>query len=104
MKIINASRAAKERTVFIELTRAQIEVSPAPDSDQPISRRYEESYYRHYDWPVYWEEGRKSDMAATSCGLQEPHLQRTASVEGCVIVAIEGAIGTVRDIFVDTRY
>ena len=95
---------AEDQTIFIELTRAQIESSPALDTDQPVSRRYEEAYYRHYDWPVYWEEDRQSDVALAQNILQEKHLQGTARVEGCVIVAADGAIGTVRDIFVDIRY
>ena len=95
---------AEEQTIFIELTRAQIETSPPLDADQPVSRRYEEAYYRHYDWPVYWEEDRQSDVAPAQNGLQEKRLQRTVRVEGCVMVAADGAIGTVRDIFVDIRY
>jgi hypothetical protein len=95
---------AEEQTIFIELTRAQIESSPALDTDQPVSRRYEEAYYRHYDWPAYWEEDRQSGVATAQSGLQEKRLQRTIRVEGCVIVAADGAIGTVRDIFVDIRY
>jgi len=95
---------AEEQTIFIELTRAQIESSPALDTDQPVSRRYEEAYYRHYDWPVYWEEDRQSDVALVQDILQEKRLQGTARVEGCVVVAADGAIGTVREIFVDIRY
>jgi hypothetical protein len=95
---------AEEQTIFIELTRAQIETSPPLDTDQPVSRRYEEAYYRHYDWPLYWEEDRQSDVASAQNGLQEKRLQGTARVKGAVIVVADGAIGTVRDIFVDIRY
>jgi hypothetical protein len=95
---------AEEQPIFIELTRAQIDTSPALDTGQPVSRRYEEAYYRHYDWPVYWEEDRQSGAALAQNVLQEKRLQRTVRVEGCVMVAADGAIGTVRDIFVDIRY
>ena len=95
---------AEEQTIFIELTRAQIESSPPLDPDQPVSRRYEEAYYRHFDWPVYWEEDRVSARGRRKGILQEKHLQDTARVEGCLSVAADGAIGTVRDIFVDIRY
>jgi hypothetical protein len=95
---------AEEQTIFIELTRAQIESSPALDTDQPVSRRYEEAYYRHYDWPAYWEEDRQSGVATAQSGLQENRLQGTVRVEGCIMVAVDGAVGTVRDIFVDVRY
>ncbi|MGB7934221.1 MAG: PRC-barrel domain-containing protein [Gammaproteobacteria bacterium] len=95
---------AEEQTMFIELTRAQIETSPPLDTDQPVSRRYEEAYYRHYNWPVYWEEDRQSGVAPAQRVLQKKRLQGTARVEGCVVVAADGAIGAVRDIFVDIRY
>ena len=95
---------AEEQTIFIELTRAQIETSPPPDTDQPVSRRYEEAYYRHYDWPVYWDEDRQSGVGPAQRDLQKNRLQGTARVEGCVVVAVDGAIGAVRDIVVDIRY
>ena len=95
---------AEEQTIFIELTRAQIESSPVLDTDQPVSRRYEEAYYRHYDWPAYWDECRQSGVAPAQSGLQEKRLQGTGRLEGCVIVSADGAIGTVRNIFVDIRY
>jgi hypothetical protein len=95
---------AEEQTMFIELTRAQIETSPPLDTDQPVSRRYEEAYYRHYNWPVYWEEDRQSGVAPAQRLLRKKRLQGTARVEGCVVVAADGAIGAVRDIFVDIRY
>ena len=95
---------AEEQVIFIELTRAQIETSPPLDPDQAVSRRYEEAYYRHYDWPVYWEESRGFGAGLAQGSQQEKRLQRTARVEGCLTVAADGAIGAVRDIFVDIRY
>jgi hypothetical protein len=95
---------AEEQAIFIELTRAQIETSPPLDPDQPVSRCYEEAYYRHFDWPLYWEEDRDFGAGSAQRGQQEKRLQRTARVEGCLTVAADGAIGAVRDIFVDIRY
>jgi PRC-barrel domain len=96
---------SEDQTIFIELTRAQIRTSPPLGTDQLVSRRYEEAYYRHYDWPVYWEENRQFDAAPAQNGrLQEKRLQRIVRVEGCIMVAADGAIGTVRDTFVDIRY
>ena len=37
------------------LTRKQIEDSPAIESHKPLSRQYEEEYYRYYGWPYYWQ-------------------------------------------------
>ena len=39
----------------VKLTRKQIEDSPAIESHKPVSRQYEEEYYRYYGWPYYWQ-------------------------------------------------
>jgi hypothetical protein len=107
-----------EKTIFIELTRGQIENSPPVDTDQPVSRPYEMKYYEYYDWPVYWQDDRLSGVPPSSVPPetelfagrtaqtrhQEMHLHRTAQVNGCAIVSHDGAIGLVRDFIVDTRY
>ncbi len=107
-----------EKAIFIELTRRQIENSPPLDADRPLSRHYEEEYYQYYNWPVYWEDLRQSGVALSSFSLgaeplagrealarrREMHLQRTTWINGCVIVAHDGAFGQVRDQIVDTRY
>jgi hypothetical protein len=38
------------------LTRQQIENSPPIESHKPVSRQYEEEYYRYYGWQSYWKE------------------------------------------------
>ena len=43
------------RAMLVNLTRKQIESSPAIDKHQPVSRQYEEEYHRYYGWPYYWE-------------------------------------------------
>jgi hypothetical protein len=44
----------EEQYIVVDLTKKQIEDSPPLDSDKPVSRQYEESYYRYYGWPMYW--------------------------------------------------
>lgn len=39
----------------VNLTRKQIENSPSIDTRKPVSRQYEEEYYRYYGWPYYWQ-------------------------------------------------
>ena len=39
----------------VDLTRQQIEDSPLIESHKPVSRQYEEEYYRYYGWPSYWD-------------------------------------------------
>jgi len=43
-----------EKVLRVDLTRKQIEQSPSIDSHKPVSRQYEEEYYRYYGWPYYW--------------------------------------------------
>jgi hypothetical protein len=106
-----------EKLIFIELTRRQVENSPPLDATQTVSRDYETAYYRHYDWPVYWEDDRcrvpRSTAApqtqpsageAVNSRYQESRLHRTSWLDGCLIVAHDGIIGRIRGAIVDTRY
>ena len=43
------------KVLLVNLTRKQIEDSPSIESHKPVSRQYEEEYYRYYGWPYYWE-------------------------------------------------
>jgi hypothetical protein len=45
------------KVLRVNLTRKQIEDSPSIALHQPVSRQYEEEYYRHYGMPVYWQGG-----------------------------------------------
>lgn len=42
------------KILTVQLTRQQIEDSPSIESHKPVSRQYEEEYYRYYGWPCYW--------------------------------------------------
>ena len=42
------------KVLRVNLTRQQIENSPPIESHKPVSRQYEEEYYRYYGWPFYW--------------------------------------------------
>ena len=44
----------EKHRVAVDLTKKQIEGSPALDRDKPVSRQFEESYYGYYGWPMYW--------------------------------------------------
>ena len=44
----------EEQHIGIGLTRKQIEDSPSLDSDKPVSRQFEETFYGYYGWPAYW--------------------------------------------------
>ncbi|MBV5350279.1 PRC-barrel domain containing protein, partial [bacterium] len=38
--------------ISVDLSKKQIENSPPLESDQPVSKQFEESYYGYYDWPM----------------------------------------------------
>jgi len=42
------------KLLLVNLTRKQIEDSPAIEMHRPVSRQFEEEYYRYYGWPYYW--------------------------------------------------
>jgi hypothetical protein len=44
-----------EKVLRVNLTRGQIENSPSIEAHKPVSRQYEEEYYRYYGWPYYWQ-------------------------------------------------
>ena len=44
----------EEQHIAIDLTKKQIEDSPSLNSDKPVSRQFEETYYEYYGWPMYW--------------------------------------------------
>ena len=44
----------EDRYIEIDLTKKQIEDSPALSNDKPVSRQFEETYYGYYGWPMYW--------------------------------------------------
>ncbi len=78
----------KEQHIDIGLTKKQIEDSPSVSSEKPVSRQFEETYYRHYCWPMYWRgqymwgasfypfimsdagPGPESAQGASLCGLE----------------------------------
>jgi hypothetical protein len=86
---------------------------------QPVSRKYEEAYYRHYGWPSYWNSDAMSALGAYPILLpptdeeiaihkqhvkdREIHLRSAAAVTGYAIEAIDGTIGNVTGFLVEER-
>jgi hypothetical protein len=44
----------KDRVVHLDVTREQIENSPAAVTDEPVSRQQEEKLFDHFGWRPYW--------------------------------------------------
>lgn len=108
-----------EKTLRIKLRKKQIEDSPSIEAHEPVSRQFEENYYRSYGWPAYWEGGQMWGMtpyphvavplpkdAATRKALEpreDRHLQSAKTVTGYAIEASDGAIGHLSGFLVDDR-
>jgi len=100
--------------ISVDLSKKQIENSPSLESDQPVSKQFEESYYGYYDWPMYtngqatWgalafiERNREKNKAKNSGGKPwDPDLRSTDAVTGYNIEATDGEIGHVEDFVID---
>jgi uncharacterized protein YrrD len=110
---LNSIVRDKQRLV-VDLTKAQIEKSPALETDKPVSRQFEENYYGYYDWPMYWNGpyawGSYPYLARDRQAWKhlipgekpwDPHLRSTHDVTGHHIQASDGEIGHVEDFIID---
>jgi hypothetical protein len=107
----------EKQHILIDLTKKQIEDSPSLNSDKPVSRQFEESYYRCYGWPMYWKgpfiwgyypnivrdhgKWREKLNEATQAENSNlgPHLLSTHDVSGHQ----NGEIGHVEDFIIDDK-
>ena len=105
------------QNIAVKLTKKQIEDSPPLKSDEPVSRQFEESYYKYFAVPSYWEthatRGQYGDMIGTSPDTErlpkstsgsktfDPRLRSTHDVSGHHIQAKDGEIGHVEDFIID---
>jgi hypothetical protein len=105
---------SERHEIGVELTKKQIEASPSLDSDKPVSRQFEDSYFGFFGWPTYWSgpyqwgaypdiaRDRELWKAATPhAKAWNPHLRSTTQVSGHHIQASDGEIGHVVDFLVD---
>jgi hypothetical protein len=111
------------KVLRVNLTRKQIEHSPSIESHKPVSRQYEEEYYRYYGWPYYWQGDGLWGMSgfpilelpakplpsepATASGPRpkraDAHLRSTQAVKGYHIQASDGINGHVCDFMMDDK-
>jgi hypothetical protein len=108
-----------EKTLRVRLDKKRIENSPSIESHRPVSRRYEEEYYRYYGWPTYWSGSGmwgvggyptilppyqdEADAPRRARPLDDPHLRSAQAVTGYHIQAVDGAIGHVSGFLVDAK-
>ena len=104
----------EEQTLAIALSKKQIQDSPPLDSDKPVSRQFEEAFYRYYGWPMYWSgpymwgvypyivrDRAKRGEFTQGAKAWDPHLRSTHDVSGHHIQAADGEIGHVEDFVID---
>jgi len=102
------------KTIAVDLSKKQIEDSPALDTDKPVSRHYEETFYQYYGWQTYWDGpfawGNYPYLARTENAEKksiqpekswDSHLRSTLDVTGHTILATDGEIGHVEDFILD---
>ena len=111
----------KHKLLPVDLTREQIRNSPSPETDEPVSRKFEESYYQYYGWPYYWSgpylwgpspfpmqppgpmESAEARLVMPPGDPRsgDPHLRSTDEVTGYHLRARDGEIGHVQDFLYD---
>lgn len=109
----------EEKILPVNLTRKQIENSPSMDTQRPVSRQYEENYYRYYGWPTYWEGGEmwgtgSYPVVAPSLASDnwraydytqwdDIHLRSTKAVNGYEVATTDGVAGSVTGFMMDDK-
>lgn len=108
-----------EKTLHVKLHKKQIETSPSIDTHKPVSRQYEEDYFRYYGWPSYWQGGAMWGMDSIPTVTppltpatnphhghnqrDDVHLRSVKAVTGYHIEATDGAIGSVSGFMVSDK-
>jgi hypothetical protein len=103
-----------ERHIAINLTKEKIKGSPSLDTDQPVSRQFEQDYYGYYGCPSYWygpniwgahsyieRDGGKWGKLNPGGKAWDHHLRSTHAVSSYSIQALDGYIGHVEDFIID---
>lgn len=108
------------RVLRVDLTRKQIEGCPSIANHKPVSRQYEEDYFRYYNWPFYWQGGglwgvnlepdKDAKAGRLPAGLDTPqiktddrHLRSTQAVSGYHLRTSDGTNGHVCDFMVNPK-
>jgi hypothetical protein len=105
-----------EESLSIDLTCKQIENSPPLESDKPVSKQYEVSYYNYYGWSMYWDgphawgafpylerDAFKHRLPEKPQVFWDPSLRSMATVTGYHIQAKDGEIGHIEDFILDDQ-
>jgi uncharacterized protein YrrD len=113
----------EEKVLPVKLSKEQVTHSPRVDLEEPISTRALGDLYRHYGWPAPWTEdellgttyiGTRPEIVpgGESKGMHtipgnaprgpvDRHLYSAQDILGYDVLATDGRIGHVEDLFVD---
>jgi sporulation protein YlmC with PRC-barrel domain len=101
--------------VSVNLTQAAIATGPDASSQQPVSRRFELEFSKHYEYPIYWVGGglwggamnpavfaknvvtEEEERDALDEHSDESHLRSIEEVTGYHVQATDGSIGHIED-------
>jgi hypothetical protein len=103
----------QSRRLGLGLTAAEIENAPEADTERPVSRQMEQVLAEHYHSPPYWRGAlptaypppSPTEMAPPPRALEHlenRHLRSFSEVRGYRIEAVDGSIGHLADLIVDT--
>jgi hypothetical protein len=107
----------RDKTLHVNLRIKQIENSPSIATHKPVSRRFEQEYHSYYAWPPYWQGPQMWGMASypflvppADVAAQEKvdsgsetHLRSATEVAGYGIEAVDGPIGRVSGLLIDSE-
>jgi len=66
----------ENKEIRVSLTKEEIESAPSLDSEAPVSREFEKTYFDHYQWPYYWMGG------GLWGGMSQPYSLNPTSTNG----------------------
>jgi uncharacterized protein YrrD len=116
----------EHRRISVALTKAQVEASPAIDTQEPVSRQHETIYFGHYGRAPYWagtylwgaspypypapgpapsaaELERERRWNWETMDRNDPRLRSCRETTGHHVRATDGEVGHVRDFLMDDR-
>lgn len=94
----------------VDLTKEQVQKSPALSEAAPVSMQFEIDLHKHYAWPRYWgvhghllppETLVETPAGRSATERGDPHLRSTNEISGYHIKAADGEIGHIEDFVVD---
>lgn len=98
----------KNECLKVALSRNKIQNCPPVNSALPVSRHYEQEYFRYYGWEPYWQgnplftpEPAASTTLDTNATEENTRLRSSEEIVGFPIHAIDGEIGHVKDIILE---